>query len=224
MNPTVKKGRGVVSYIGELRFDSKSAAQNYTRNIIVSLGYCKVTSTHEHFNFFIDLIKNLSNYKSKIGCGVDYFHIVPNALQKKSYHINLVRKDKTEIDISWKNAASSKWVEPADNLTNAMRVAISPDISKFRSISKIECNECGVMDEGVTFHVDHVSPSFKDLHDNFLKNNKLQLPTQFDDDEFFRAKFKKTDSEFTKKWLTYHRNNCELQILCMPCNCRKGSK
>ena len=57
--------------IGELEFDTKKKAMEYTKNLIKTLydeeGEVKINKHHKDFNFFKNLIKRHPNYIEKKG-------------------------------------------------------------------------------------------------------------------------------------------------------------
>lgn len=85
------------------------------------------------------------------------------------------------------------------------------------------CMNCKTVNESCNnFHVDHDNPSFKNLRDNFLEVNFKEIPKTFIDCDLYKSKiFKKEDEDFKNKWINYHNNNCNLQILCKKCNLSK---
>lgn len=209
-------------FIGDIGFGTQKAAEDYTRDIIASIGCQKIQTDHKHFKFFVDLIRNHSEMDEKIGCGIKYFQISKNKLNPKYYHTDLIRVDGTTIDFSWKSCAKSKKSDCVENLKSAMREYITDDIWKFKKEANLICCLCNVVN--VEFHVDHNNPSFFELYNSFMEVNELQTPTLFDDNQFYQAKFRNNDSYFAQSWLKYHRKYAKLQILCAKCNLRKTKK
>lgn len=210
--------------IGNLEFKTKKACEEYTRNIVNTLGCCTINKDHLQYKFFIKLIDNHARSDEKKGVGIDYFFIVPNSLTPKYFQTMIKRVDGSETDFSWVQCCEFK-KERTDSvlLTKAMRSAIMNDIMKFKqSQSKMICNHCRT-DSAENYHVDHDSPSFQVLKDNFKNSTDKQLPTSFADCKIYNLKiFKDEDEGFKKDWVDYHNKNCSLQILCKECNLRKG--
>ena len=210
--------------IGDLEFKTKKACEDYTRDIINSLGCCIINKDNSHFIFFNNLIRNHPDYELKKGIGIDYFYIQPNPINKKSFQTMLKRLDGSETDFSWIYCCSFKIKTPNDILKIAMRTAISDDIIYFKQNQKqLICKFCEVKDKPYEYyHVDHHNPSFKNLKDNFLNTTTRPIPFIFQECKVYKLKdFRDEDIDFKKDWIEYHNNNCNLQVLCQDCNLRK---
>jgi len=211
-------------YIGELEFKTKKECENYTRNIINTLGCCIINKDHEQFNFFYDLIKNHPNCDDKKGNGIDYFYIEPNPMAKKYYQTIIKRLDGSETDFSWVLCCQFKERTASDDLLRSMRTAIKDDIIKYKQNQfQLICSFCKNENELYeNYHVDHDNPSFKTLKDQFLHLTKKQIPSSFGSCEIFNLTiFKDEDVDFKNDWVDYHNNNCNFQILCEKCNLTK---
>lgn len=211
-------------FIGDLHFRTKNECENYTRNIINSLGCCTINKENPHYSFFANLIENHPNAELKIDCGIDYFFIEPNPFNKKYYQTMIKRLDGSETDFSWKNCCEFKKRTTEFYLTRAMRAAIKDYVIQFkRKQTKLICNFCKNENELYgNYHVDHSEPSFKTLKNNFLQLTKKQLPTSFEDCKVYNLSvFKDEDKDFENEWVEYHNKYCNYQILCRSCNLRK---
>jgi hypothetical protein len=210
--------------IGDLVFKTKTACEEYTRNIINNLGCCVIDKDNDKFIFFINLIKNHPKSNEKIGIGIDYFYIQPNPLIRKYYQTMIHRLDGTDIDFSWTYCCKFKERTFTDNLIRSMRQALKTDIINYKnSYTKLICNFCKIDNELYeNYHVDHDIISFKTLSTNFLQLSKHKIPTIFDKCEIYKLTiFKECDTDFKNEWVSYHNSNCTLQILCRDCNLRK---
>lgn len=210
--------------IGDLKFKTKKECENYTRNLINTLGCCVIDKEHKQYIFFENLIKNHSEYEEKKGCGVNYFYIRRNKLNKKFYELIINRLDNTDIDISWVYCCQFKKRTITEDLTRAMREAVKEDIIKYKEEQKLLiCNYCKSTDEIYeNFHVDHSEPSFKTLKDDFLKQTKRVKPSSFGECKITNLTiFKDKDKDFKNEWVNFHNNNCNFQILCRKCNLLK---
>ena len=208
--------------IGNLSFKTKKAAEDYTREIITKLGCCKINKNHFAWKFFVNLINNHPCAIDKIGCGIKCFIISQNKLNKNAMAVDIERIDRSTIDFSWINCArGGKKTTILDNLKSAMRQFISNDITKFKNASKLKCNYCKT-ETAKSYHVDHDKPSFVELSNNFIGLNPT-YPKIFDDEPGInRARFRKIDHEYAKKWSAYHKEKSILQILCDKCNLKKS--
>ena len=65
---------------------------------------------------------------------------------------------------------------------------------------------------------------FKNLYDDFLSQNTLTIPTEFDNTYFNSAMFKDIDKEFKNSWSNYHKNHALLRCLCSSCNLTRSKK
>lgn len=209
--------------IGDMEFKTKKECENFTRSFIHKLGCCIINKDHKDFIFFVNLIRNHPEYEIKKGTGIDSFSIVPNPMMNKYYQTMIKRLDGTEIDFSWVYCCQFKERTPTFNLIRSMRSAISDDIIKYKRTHSLTCNYCKTNTEVYeNYHVDHDSPSFQTLKDNFLQLTTKQIPTSFTDcKKNHYAIFKEADVDFKKDWVDYHNNHCNLQILCRDCNLRK---
>ncbi len=211
-------------FIGEIGFKTKKECESYTRSIINELGSCQINKDNDKYKFFSDLIKNHSEYDEKVGNGIDYFYIQPNALNRKTFQTMIKRIDGSDIDFSWIYCCQFKLRSTTHHLNIAMRQSISTDIIKFKkSQSQLQCNHCQIMDiDYRDFHVDHNDPPFRTLKHNFLDLNKDTIPTSFRDcPKTYLTIFKVDDVVFENQWIEYHNNHCSLQILCRQCNLKK---
>ena len=212
-------------FIGDREFKTKKSCEEFTRTIIIKLGCCTINKRHTEFNFFNNLIENHPESDLKKGVGIDYFFIIHNPLSPKSYQTMIKRIDGSETDFSWVYCCKFKERTIADYLKMALRTAIKDEVMAFRKKqSKIICNYCKT-ETAETYHVDHETPTFQMLADNFLKLTTTPLPTDFEDCKIYNfTLFKYEDEHFKNEWIRYHNENSKLQILCQTCNLRKGSK
>lgn len=228
-------------FIGDISFPTKDAGENYTRNIINTLGCCIITKTHEHFSFFVDLVNNHTYANIKIGCGIKKFRISKN--KGNYWHIDIIRIDNSSEDFSWKTCSRGVKTEkqkkmdqdkkPKLNLILAMRQYINNDINEFKEIEKVNnkwiCMICYKISKNV--HVDH-TPPFEKISKEFLELNNVH-PLIFIDtgkkekfnkhDVSYDIKFRDCDFMFAEKWLVYHYEKATLQMLCKECNQLKSN-
>ena len=215
-------------YIGNLEFKTKKSCEDYTRNIINNLGCCVVDKSHEKYPFFCNLLNNHPKCIEKIGSGIDSFRIQSTALNKKAHETIIKRTDNSEIDFSWVYCCKFKERTVIHDLCRAMRHAIKDDIARFKRRSILKCVYCGIEYGGTKnetktyYHADHDNPSFEKLTNNFLQTTVKSIPTIFGGcPDTNMTIFEDKDEDFKKEWVEYHAINCNLQILCKPCNLRK---
>ena len=214
----------MLTKIGELEFNTKKKAMEYTRNLIKTLyeeeGEVKINKHHKDFNFFKNLIKRHPDYIEKKGVGISSFIICQNPLNKDSFHMNIKRKDKTFTDFSYRICVNGLPKTHRAELTSALRTSIEPQIMNFRSMAEMECKKCG--DKEGILHVDHVNP-FDKIYRKFLIGRE-DIPKTFDSIHDCRRCFKEEDKPFELDWFHYHKENAKFQILCKSCNFKKSNK
>jgi len=203
--------------IGLLEFKTKKEAENYTRNIINTIGENTIDNTHIHYNFFIDLLNNHHKKESKIGCGVDAFIVTKNAYGN-GYELKIKRIDGTYESFSWRDCANHTHKNQEQLIDVAMRNAINLQIQEFRNNNPEICANCKSVDK---CDVDHKNPIFNDIKNNFLATVKY-VPCEFDKELItHQQKFKKCDIDFETRWQKYHKENSLLQFLCFTCHKKK---
>lgn len=172
--------------------------------------------------FWFWLITLHPEFEEKSGVGIKEFFITANPFKKSVKQVNIRRVDGSEIDFSWLTCVDQKNKSNISNLSQAMRGAVVDQIIEFSSPRKhFACELCG--DKTSKKHVDHEGPTFFKLVSDFISFNLT--PEKFDDCEtYHRAKFKKEDDSFEKKWKEYHRDNARLRILCERCNLTRKKK
>lgn len=215
-------------FIGNLEFKTKKECLNYTRNFIRNLGVCKIDKENANYSFFKYLLKNHPEYDDKKGVGIDYFYIELNKLNRNAYQTMIRRLDGTEIDFSWVYCCEFKRRKITQDLTNAMRQAISQGTIKYKISNNLICNFCKKENEDdedySDFHVDHIHP-FSLIKDSFIKSTKLNIPDKFEDCVYSKmAIFRTEDIDFRNEWVKYHNNIAKYQILCRNCNIIKSNK
>jgi hypothetical protein len=210
--------------IGTISFKFKKQCENYTRNLINNLGVNKkIDHNHLNYTFFCDLLKNHPEYNIKVGCGIDYFYIIQNPVNKQGLQTMIKRIDGTEEDFSWVYCCKFKKRTVIEDLKNAMREAIDIQIFNYKSkCNNLICNYCKDSNALTKYHVDHIYP-FSKLYDDFLKDN-LDYPKTFGNNKLnFKTCFNDTDNKFKNDWVSYHLNNATFQILCIDCNSKKSN-
>ena len=208
----------MVYNIGELEFKSKKAAEDYTRNIINTIGKndC-INEDNKHFQFFVDLLNNHQRREYKIGCGIKSFIITINALGT-GFETLIRRTDDSIESFSWKDCSSSTFKNNKDKLDIALRSAIQSQIQEFKLESEEICAECNKHDKCA---VDHKSPTFYELKSTFLLSNPMREFTFRKDIKTHQEIFSEADKDFECLWQKYHKENAVLQYLCKKCHNEK---
>ena len=94
--------------LGGIKFSTKKECEDYTREIINSIGCCKIGSDHRYYNFFRDLITRHPDSNEKIGKGIKCFYIRPDPMDNRYYETILKRTDRTEVVFNWVQCCRSK--------------------------------------------------------------------------------------------------------------------
>lgn len=211
--------------IGDLKFKTIQACYEYAKAIINS-EICKVDETHPKFKFIIDLLENHPWKAEKIGDGVKYFIIEPNKINQTGNTIYVIRNDGSSVDFSWR-LCCGKDVKKSTftyNLTNAMRNSIKDYTTLFKRSNTLKCELCSITElEYNKYHVDHKTIPFSIIMERFLKFNNYEHLT-FNSCPVVNSSVFKPDEVFQYKWIDYHNQYADYQILCGSCNSKKGNK
>ena len=103
----------------------------------------------------------------------------------------------------------------------AARKAVEIHKKQFREQVKPNCNECGVEVHGLDAEVDHKDPTFITLFNNFFNKYDKEYVLNTVDKSSHEDLWYFIDLEIKKSWIEYHLNNCNLQLLCVPCHKNK---
>ena len=204
-----------------IHYMSKNQKLAYYRKLIYDIGLSKSLKQYHNdvYHQFMDLFKNHPEYPSSKFENVVDIAIVENKLVKKYFELQLIKSDGTNDNVSYK-ACIYKPSED-NSLKNAMRYAIKDQILEYRNTcDKLICEMCK---SEQNIQIDHVI-QFKQLFDNFLLQNTLPIPTQFDDNYYNSAMFKDDDVKFNNSWSTYHKKHAILRCLCSKCNLTRNKK
>jgi len=210
-------------YIGALKFRTQKECQQYARNIINDLGPCTIQKTHKQFSFFNDLIEQHPEYDYKVGIGIKHFQFIVNPINRKALHAIVHRLDNTTMDYSWITCCNNKHKTESKVLNNVLRGAIKDDTIKYKSSqSKLICNFCKADNLDYSdYHVDHSSPSFKQIAQDFILKHP-NIPTQFNRCPISKTStFNECDKQLETEWFQYHLQQRNYQILCKTCNLQK---
>ncbi len=201
-------------------FKTQKSLKGYIQTLIHKIGLCEsIKDNHnEYYQDFIELFKRHPAYPEKIFGMIDVkIRNNPKYGQKELY---ILYENGNCQDISYNLCITGK---PKNNLKVAMRVAIEPQIIRFRNISEYICQTetCKSTDD---LEVDH-EIHFEKLYDDFMAQYNGNIPSVFDENVGHLKCFKKEDREFETKWYNYHEKNAKLRMLCKTCNrCREKYK
>jgi hypothetical protein len=212
---------------------TKAARVRNMRDLIKKLGRGIIPKEHSSFNHFYELIQRHPKNKSIIGVGIQAFKIEYNYISSRTNTIILIRTDGSRVLFGWNENNWNK--TPKRLLTEAMRNAIEPTSTNYKN-EQTELICCICKNDKLEFkdyHVDHKIIPFSRIRDAFLKEYDYEsirsfIPKSFDTSYRGFTLFKEKDSGFEEEWIYYHNvfyNHPEdYQILCQPCNSKKGNK
>lgn len=215
--------------INGLTFHSQEELNNYTRQLINKIGIGgRIYPNDEYFNYFDDLLKHHEGYIDKIGCGIKFLFI--KNCKYNNPQLNIHRIDGTNIDIAYMYSKKKFCCENKHKiyLELAMRYAIKDFTISYKNSrdynNTLICDICNADNlERDSYQTDHIYP-FCEIKKEFLKNNTLPIPTEFDDLEYTKA-FELKDIEFETSWVNFHNSyNNNYQLLCKTCNGKKGGR
>lgn len=200
------------------QFKTKESLKKYIQQIIKLLDICNIDSNHDYYNMFNELILQHESKEEKIGCGISYFAIRKNPQNNAERSLYVCRIDGTETVWSYKTCIGIN----KNYLNEAMRSAIKEQIYQYKKTQEMKCCICYTTE--AEFHVDHKTIPFCSIKDNFLKLSN-EVPKTFEKDKkYLNMIFKEEDIDFKEKWLEYHRQQADYQILCKSCNILKSNK
>ena len=113
---------------------------------------------------------------------------------------------------SWNRALS-----PANNMLEAMRVAVKHQTYGYMQTAELVCVTCGSKD---FIAVDHKNTPFKDIAQAFCAKHGDVALTNSEDGSGWRI----ADYETLRAWQAFHEQQADYQILCRSCNSKKGAR
>ncbi|WP_412473624.1 DUF3223 domain-containing protein [Halobacteriovorax sp. YZS-1-1] len=213
--------------IGDIEFKTQGEAISYTREFLLACeSKGEIICGDDEWDFLCDLIKGHHEWSVKKGVGVKKFLIGRSAMGGH-IELNLVRKDDSFVDISWRKSVTGTVTSPLKNLNSAMREAIEYQIEDFRNTVFSPGSVCYLCEKEIEsssdLHIDHSSPTFLELFELFIEGKVL--PTEFEDClDTNRAIFKEVDLDFKEEWVNYHENNAVLKCAHNLCNLKRKKK
>lgn len=203
------------------QFRTKDALKKYIQHTIKTLNICSISSNHEYFNLFSELMQNHENRDEKVGCGIERFSIGVNPQNYAERSLFLHRIDGSEDVWSYKACIGIK----KNDLNEAMRAAVKEQMLEYKKTQEMKCCYCGITNstKQIEFHVDHKTVPFCNIRNDFLKLNS-ETPTKFAKNKtYFNMIFRDEDQNFEQKWSEFHRKHADYQILCKECNLKKSN-
>ena len=206
-------------------FKSYEDLKNYTIGQISDIGLCpSLKDEHpEKYIYFRDLFQRHPDAERKKVDKIEdiFFKRFPKVSRRKrvlqvcDYQIHIRTSDGDEDSISWVKSMRREDYSIEKKLTSAMRHSIEGQIRIFRlSQMPTPCVECGTKKELTVDHINH----FEGLSYYFLKLHP-DHPVEFSEDPVTNQDcFREEDDTYRKLWQNYHKEEANLQILCIGCN------
>ena len=204
--------------IHNVQYNTQKAAIDGTRKFLLSIeSIGEIYPTSQAWDYLNALVRRHPEYESKCGVGIAAFVICRNLSGYIALNIKCI--DDTRVDISWRICVTTQPNTPLKNLFSAMRLAIQPQIRRYRNEQiTTNCDICGkTIESSDDIHIDHEIP-FKSLADRFLKENP-DPPQTFDDNRRTnQATFRQKDCAFSQRWQAYHLKYARLRATHSKCN------
>ena len=126
----------------------------------------------------------------------------------------IIVTSKKEESISWSKAVTGVDNCVEQKLYRAMRYSIKNEMYIYKNIS--DKKKCELCNKKTDLTVDHIN-KFRILFQEFITKYPL-YPELFDKGPKGQEIFKIQDNKYENLWLSYHKENALLRILCYDCN------
>lgn len=207
--------------IGNYKYSTKKEAKDFLRSKLKKYINDENTKIHKNDNDydFIYKIYNLENQDNKHTKIIKYFEVGRNPLNKVTHHVTVrYKNDMNKYPVGLvkyiDNIGKRKHNNNLEGLAESLRKVINYQIKNFRQKNKMICELC--KEDNKIMHVDHII-KFRDLKNNFLKNN-YDIPEIINDEIVGGKKFINETDDFIIRWQKYHKENSKLRMLCCTCN------
>lgn len=185
-----------------------------------------IIKTDSEFTNFLNIMKEQEQWKQKLNT-IQSFRVTRSRLNKALILQVKVKKYNRWITVSWRNGIKKKRNINVKNndLQSAFRHSIKFQIKQWRRENFPLTAVCANCNSTNNLQVDHKTPSFKQLTEDFLQKsiNCDNIPTSYDYHKGGK-KFKKRDRLFNGRWKIYHKKKATYQWLCKSCNLSKSNK
>jgi hypothetical protein len=185
------------------------------KNWLQSKVHTTIKNGNDDFVFMMQVLQQHPNFNEWKHQNAEYFVITRSP--KKKYLQVMVKFEgfKNPRLVSWVECVTQK-LRHVDKLTQAMRSAISPQISDYRNRNPIrKCVLCKC-DYEPRIEVDHYPILFSTIKKLYL-DNVDSLPEKF---RFTKGRyyFKENDIDWKTQWELFHAQNAQYRYLCDICN------
>ena len=179
----------------------------------------------EDKEFLVELLKNHPRYEIKKGKGIKGFKIRKGVFNQKMFE--LYRIDNSFTDFSYLRCLNDLSFEA--QIKSSCREAIEKDILNFKirkfEKEKVFCEVSGIELSFNNCHVDHFSPTFKQIYELWriqvnISKNDLSSKKSIDNEE--RIWF--TNEKLRNHFRTFHNSICNLKIVSPQINLEVNKK
>jgi len=210
-------------YFNDIGFTTKKEITEYIRSIVNKYKNGESLGTHD-FNFMLEVLKEHPKADIKIGCGVKDLVIneTVNQYYKKTRFFIIIRNDDSQEDFSWVKCLGSNKNLARHNFLIACRNTVVDQIKEYRDMFKIGSMfkiENGEILPGNMVHVDHVSPLFNELVNNFIEKYNINILSCGITNNKMIKLFANRDIEI--KFTEYHKKYAVLRLIRSEDNLRR---
>ena len=205
------------------QFATKKQLKEYVKNLLHQKGECTIDSLDTDFTFLYELyLRKPSHQKyesSIVGFEIRYnpiTHLQTDNLACVDIHGN-------RHVFSWNDCCNGVDKNSYCKLKEACRTSIQDQVKDTWCHSKT-CSICGKYKTNQDkFEIDHAI-EFCQLFDEFITQNKIAIPTDFDSNQTSQYMFKLDDIAFQQSFQQFHEKEAKLQLLCYECHRQKTSQ
>jgi hypothetical protein len=206
--------------IGDTNYKSQKECISDIRNKLSDIGITSSVKNYstDIYEYFVELCKRHPTQEEKLKNIAD-LEIKQDALNKRGLALNIINRDGTTTEISWRICVSGKGHTPSQLYNMALRQTISSQIQIYReNENATNCSMCGTCLTDKICHIDH-DIHFAKLVDDFTTLHNITVPTEYNKKPItFERTFTLKDEWIGNLFYEYHLVNAKLRAVCEKCN------
>ena len=209
--------------INKIGFKTEKSVQEYAKNILY-FGTVNSVLSEEEFDFMYSYFESIHHeWKLKLGKGIRSIHRVLDKVYGKYRSFEIERLDGSRTDISY-IIQNIKAPNLKNDFNKALRYIVMPQILEFKKnkFNESKVHICPFTNEEINFsncHIDHFNPSFDDLVNYFVKENKIgDLSDILEPSKDNQTISGISDKEIAILLFDYHLKNSNLQAVSIKAN------
>lgn len=215
--------------IGNIEANSKSVIQNKAKEILYT-GELFSKLEGEDFEFMKDFSAQFHvEWEIKKGVGLKSINRVkePNYGKFRAFWIERIDGTSTDISYIINNIQKKNWDR---EFRLALRKVIEPQIIEYRQIAfeNSDILNCPITNQTinkVNSHVDHFSPTFEEIVNEFIAKYEIKLSSElFPIEEDNQVEYDIMDKEMKNKFYQFHLQKANLRMLSIEANLRRKKK